>query len=343
MRLELTDYQDLAVADVASAIDEGVERFESHEKLTAISLSAPTGAGKTVIATAVIERLWFGDQVAEPRPDVTVLWVTDDPNLNQQTRRKMLVTSELIQPSTVEVVGTSLDQRTLDSGKVYFVHIQQLGKGATRYNEVGDGRQYGLWTIIGNTIADRGRDFLLVIDEAHKGTRRANGGTITAQLTDGAGGKFPAAPIVLGISATPKRFNEAITDTGQRTLEPVGVSPEAVRESGLLKDKILIKHPTESQPGDFTLLELAVQDLKQIDALWTHYSTSQHEPPVRPALVLQVRPAIGDARSRRHSRHARVHLECDEWQSDRALAAGPRHAQLGNPQRQVHSATGHPG
>ena len=294
MRFELTDYQGLAVTEVSHAIADGVTRYASSEKLTAVSLSAPTGAGKTVIAAAVIERLLFGDETVDANPNLTVLWVTDDPSLNLQTRRKMLVSSDKIQPSHVTVVDTTLDQRALDAGKVYFVHIQQLGKGATRYNRVGDDRQYGLWDIIGNTIADRGRDFLLVIDEAHRGTGRSNGGTITAQLTDGAGGKLPPAPVVLGISATPKRFNEAISEAGQRTLEPVAVDPESVRESGLLKDKILIKHPMESQPSDFTLLELAVTDLRSIDALWAHYSTDQDEPPVQPVLVVQVRPAVSD-------------------------------------------------
>jgi type III restriction enzyme len=295
VKFELTDYQGQAASDVSASIEEAVNRFERSEKLTAISLSAPTAAGKTVIATAVIERLLFGDETTEPNPQTTVLWVTDDPNLNQQTKRKMLVSSNKIEPRHLVVVDTSLDQRTLDAGRIYFVHIQQLGKGATRYNVVGDNRAYSLWDTIGNTIAEQGGNFLLAIDEAHKGTRRANGGTITAQLIDGAGGKFPPAPVVLGISATPDRFVDAITKAGQRILDPVTVDPDAVRESGLIKDKILIKHPTESQPGDSTLLELAVADLKAFDELWGKYSAEQGEPPVKPVLVVQVRARVANA------------------------------------------------
>jgi type III restriction enzyme len=51
----------------------------------------------------------------------------------------------------------------------------------------------------------------------------------------------------------------------------------------------VIKHPTESQPGDSTLLELAVADLKSYDHLWAEYSASKDEPHVQPALVIQVR------------------------------------------------------
>lgn len=297
MRFVLTDYQRDAVGDVLFAINEGINRFENADRFTAVSLSAPTGAGKTVIATAAIELLLYGDEANAPRPDMTILWVTDDPSLNQQTRRKMLASSSLIKPGQLVVVDQRLDQETLDRGKVYFVHIQQLGRGATSYVQTGDNRQWSLWDTIGNTIQKRGKDFLLIVDEAHRGTRARKDGdkSITARLIDGAGGTLPPSPVVLGISATPARFVGAISNAGQRTLEPVAVDPDLVRESGLIKDKILIKHPTEAQPGDSTLLELAVKDLKAYDKLWSSYATQQGEPPVSPALVIQVRPKVSDA------------------------------------------------
>ena len=86
MKFQLKGYQTDATADVVEALQEGFARYEKNGKLTAVSLSAPTGAGKTVIATAVIEQLLFGDQGTPPNPDLTILWVTDDPSLNQQTR-----------------------------------------------------------------------------------------------------------------------------------------------------------------------------------------------------------------------------------------------------------------
>jgi type III restriction enzyme len=296
VKFELTDYQAKATSDIIGSVEDGFGRFAKNGKLTAVSLSAPTGAGKTVIATAVLEQMLYGDENTEPRPDLTVLWVTDDPSLNQQTKRKMLTASSLIKPSQLETVDPSLDQKTLDRGKVYFVHIQQLGKGATNYVKTGNKRQYSLWDIIGNTIAERGSDFILVIDEAHRGTSSKGRGnsTIASQLMDGAGGTFPPSPVVLGISATPKRFLDVISAEGNRTLEQVAVDPEAVRESGLLKDKIRIKHPTEAQPGDSTLLELAVADLMTYDSEWETYSTEQNEPTVRPVLVIQVKAKVPD-------------------------------------------------
>jgi type III restriction enzyme len=297
VKFQLTGYQTDATADVVSTIDEGFGRYTKNSKLTAVALAAPTGSGKTVIATAAIEKLLFGDEFTDPNPNLTVLWVTDDPSLNQQTKRKMLHASSQIKPGQLVTVDPSLDQRVLDMGRVYFCHIQQLGKGATNYVKTGNKRQYSLWDTIGATIRERPTDFLLIVDEAHHGARSKVGGgkTITAQLMDGAGGDFPPSPVVLGISATPQRFVEAISKVGQRTLEPVSVDPQAVRESGLLKDKLLIKHPAETQPGDSTLLELAVADLKLMDELWAKYSTEQHEPVVAPALVIQVKAKVSDA------------------------------------------------
>lgn len=302
MKFQLTGYQTDATADVVSAIEEGFGRYAKNSKLTAVALAAPTGAGKTVIATAAIEKLLFGDEFVEPRPNLTVLWVTDDPSLNQQTKNKMLLSSSQIKPGQLVTVDPSLDQRTLDPGRVYFCHIQQLGKGATNYVKTGNKRQYSLWDTIGTTIQERPTEFLLIIDEAHHGARTKAGGgkTITAQLMDGEGGNFPPSPVVLGISATPTRFVEAISKAGQRTMEPVAVDPQAVRESGLLKDKLLIKHPAETQPGDSTLLELAVADLKMMDELWSKYSAEQYEPQVAPALVIQVKAKVSDAELAAH-------------------------------------------
>ncbi len=290
MRFQLRGYQSEAAQESATAILEGFSRFEKSAKLTAVSLSAPTGAGKTVIATSVIEEFFFGSENFAPMPETTFLWVTDDPSLNQQTKRKMLQASSLLQPSHLIAVDQNFDQETLSEGKVYFVHIQQLGKGATNYTQISDKRQYSLWDTIRKTIALRGNRFVLIVDEAHRGTSTKSGSkSITSSLMDGTDGAFPASPVVLGISATPKRFIEAISKSGQRTLEPVSVDIEAVRESGLIKDKIRIRHPQESQASDATLLALAVEDLKSYDENWSTYSRDENEPSVAPALVLQLK------------------------------------------------------
>ena len=297
MRFELKGYQEQATEEIVDALSYAFERYEKSQKLSAISLSAATGAGKTVIATAVIERLLYGDENTTPNPNLTFLWLTDDPSLNEQTRRKMMAGSSKVKLGQLVPVSADLDQKMLDPGKVYFCHIQQLGRGSTNYVQVGDNRQYSLWDIIGNTINLRGNEFVLIIDEAHRGTKRRTGGgqTITAQFIEGNGGKMPPAPVVVGISGTPQRFRDAISGVGQRNLEPVDVDIEAVRESGLLKDKILIKHRAEAQEGAATLLARAVEDLKNYDEAWAEFAENEKEPSVDPVLVIQVKAKTTEA------------------------------------------------
>ena len=54
-----------------------------------ILLIGPTGSGKTVIANALFERILEGDETREGDSTATFLWITDQPDLNEQTRRKL--------------------------------------------------------------------------------------------------------------------------------------------------------------------------------------------------------------------------------------------------------------
>lgn len=300
MKFELRNYQEKAVTDVLDSLAEARNRFGDKRKTTAVSLTAVTGAGKTVIATAVLEALLAGnDQGVEPDPDLTVLWLTDDPSLNEQTRRKMLVASDRIAAKQVVTIGDTnpLDQRALDPATIYFLNIHKLGKGATNYVKTGDRRQYSLWDTIRQTIRERGGSFLLVIDEAHRGTSGGPNGerkTIASKLIAGdAAIGVPPAPIVLGISATPERFNKAVTGSDRALLQVV-VDVDDVRSSGLIKDLVSISFPTEEQPGDVTLVEQAVDDVRRYDAKWRELSSTPDVSTVHPVLVVQVRPGISD-------------------------------------------------
>ena len=294
MKLTLHNYQEQAVSEVLEALNEARNRFAAKERTTAVSLTAVTGAGKTVIATGVLEALLVGDdQGVDPVAGLTVLWLTDDPSLNEQTRRKMLIASDRISARQLVTIGDEnpLDQKTLDPAAIYFLNIQKLGRGATNYVRTGDRRQYSLWDTIRQTIRERGSSFLLVIDEAHRGTssKASERQTIAAQLINGdPDDGIPPAPIVLGISATPERFNSTVTGAG-RLMHPVEVDVDEVRASGLIKDLVSISFPTETQPGDLTLVEQAVDDVLAFEQKWQDYTSKRSLLDVRPALVVQVR------------------------------------------------------
>jgi type III restriction enzyme len=104
---------------------------------------------------------------------------------------------------------------------------------------------------------------------------------------DGKGGNLPT-PIVIGISATPGRFIESVMKDSTRTLEQVGVATSEVQKSGLIKDKLVIRHPEVPSKEDMTLLTSAITKIKEFENKWAEYAEEQSETLVVPLLVIQV-------------------------------------------------------
>jgi type III restriction enzyme len=157
-------------------------------------------------------------------------------------------------------------------------------------------RENGLWEIVASTVEAYASDFLLVIDEAHKGVEgKKDAATIIERISHGGtadhftGCAHPPAPVIFGITATPERFKKAMDRAG-RSLEMIDVPASEVRESGLLKDKIIVRHPGENQPAESTLLAQAVAALKEFDERWQSHTETTGAPLIEPLLVVQVRP-----------------------------------------------------
>ncbi|GAB2450806.1 hypothetical protein GCM10027187_18300 [Streptosporangium sandarakinum] len=300
MSFTLTPYQSNAVTLCVEEVRDAQRVFIERAKKTAVGLSAPTGAGKTVIATSVLERLIFGDETTEGNPGLAILWVTDDPALNRQTLDKMLLASAQLTDGDLVEIDTAFDQKRLDRGRIHFAHIHLFGKGTTSM-QPSNSRENGLWEIVANTVEAYGSNFLLVIDEAHKGVEaKRDAATIIERISHGGtadhftGRPHPAAPVIFGITATPERFKRAMDRAG-RSLEMIEVPVSEVRESGLLKDRIIVRHPGESQAAESTLLAQSVVTLKEFDERWRAYTELTGAPLVEPLLVIQVRPGTSDA------------------------------------------------
>ena len=103
--------------------------------------------------------------------DATFLWITDQPELNEQTRRKMIGTSSILDSERLIVIDTSFNQETLRAGPVHFLNIQKLGQDKSLVTH-GDGHTFTIWEIIKNTIDARPGKFFVFIDEAHDGPDR---------------------------------------------------------------------------------------------------------------------------------------------------------------------------
>ena len=312
MRYTLKDYQNDAVADVLARLARARADWTRLKEPVAFSLTANTGAGKTVMAAAVIEALFDGnpDYDFDSDPGAVVLWFTDDPSLNAQTRFRLREAGDRI-GSRLKVIENTFNKEKLEPGKVYFLNAQKLGKksllvrGAPeksqesiQYNlPMPDTRAFTMWDTLANTIADERLTLYLILDEAHRGMKppskgdRAEKTTIVQRLVNGANG-VPPVPIVWGISATVERFNEAMEKVKNRrtSYSPVEVDPGRVQESGLLKDDIRLDFPAEAGRFDSVLLARATRKAKRATELWRAYAQREGAAAgaVVPLLVVQV-------------------------------------------------------
>ncbi len=296
MRLVLKDFQTDVVENLLAKLRLAAREANQSRELQAVGLSAPTGSGKTVMVTAAMERLLQGDDENQPIPDAAFLWITDQPQLNEQTRRKMLKDSSLFTEANLVTIGTAFDQESFTGGTVNFLNIQKLSKGSDLTTN-GDSRRYTIWETISNTVDATPDRFFVIIDEAHRGMSedsqaRKDANTIIQKFIKGSAGEIPKVPLILGISATLDRFNRLVGGTG-RTMRSIDVPIEEVRGSGLLKETVTLYHPTTDRPTDISMLRWAAQCWRDFRDAWKRYCEDEGELEVKPILVVQVQDAAG--------------------------------------------------
>src|SRR5450432_3081690 len=132
MKFTLKDYQDEAVIDVLSRLKKARKRWREDGDRHSFSLTAATGAGKTVMAAAVFEALFHGDDGYEfdRDPGAVVLWFSDDPSLNEQTRDRLMQASEKFTSANLVRIEPPFAKPLLAPGKVYFLNTQKLTKNS---------------------------------------------------------------------------------------------------------------------------------------------------------------------------------------------------------------------
>ncbi|MFU0841002.1 MAG: Helicase ATP-binding domain-containing protein [Burkholderia sp.] len=300
MKYELFDFQKKAVADLLSSMKSMRNAYRSDGRLTSVSLTAPTGAGKTVIAAAVAEGLFFGNESFSGDPNSIILWLSDSPSLNTQTMLRFGAATDLLTPTSMEVVGPEFPRshERLMPGKIYFLNRQLLSKKGRLSNGNEGGRTF--YDVLSRTIEDTSSHLFLFIDEAHRGigkeaTNDSDNKTIYANLIDGEAGRNPPMPSVVGISATPERFEEAMKQRQGRDIHAaINVSVQAVRDSGLIKDFIELRTPKNQADTRHQDLTLACAKLAKSTEVWKKYCQSIGIPQVVPLMVVQVEDKVSN-------------------------------------------------
>ncbi len=303
MKLELKDFQEDAVEQLIKKLNPAKREVAEGGDRQAVILAAPTGSGKTVITAALIEEILNGSDRFDAEPDAVFLWLSDQPVLNEQSKKRIASASTKLGNGDLVIVDADFDRETFAGGKLYFINTQKLGKDKLLTSGRGDKRTYTIWDTIANTAKTKGDRFYLIIDEAHRGTKvsrndEANRLTVMQKFVKGSEGEIPPIDLILGVSATPQRFQQLIDGQANRTPRKCEVNPLDVRASGLLKDRIMVFHPNEAFPTDTTMLRAAVQQWRAMGDEWRTYTQAQGLPAVQPALIIQVQDGSSEALSR---------------------------------------------
>lgn len=304
MRYELFDFQKDAVGELLKKMDSMQRNYQSDGGLSAVSFTAPTGAGKTVISAAIAEGLFYGNDTFAGDDRAVILWLSDSPSLNEQTMKRFDAATDLLNGATaMEAIGPEFakNHRKLMPGHVYFLNRQLLGKGKKLSNEAEGGRSF--YDVLNDTIEDDEIHLYLFIDEAHrglgssgsdKGTSDSANKTIYSIIIDGQDGINKPMPCVIGVSATPERFRNAMDGRKNRIMFPgVDVPVSSVRASGLIKDTIELRTPKKSADTKHQDLTQACVKLAEASKGWKDYCVGNDVYPiVIPLMVVQVEDKV---------------------------------------------------
>lgn len=313
MKYTLKPYQETASREVLERLDEANE-LRSIRKQAAFSLYAPTGAGKTVIATDVFERLLLPSDDRVPDKKAVIIWFSDNPDLNRQSRHRIEGASSHLASRTVEI-DSSFVHEELEQGKIYFLNTQKLSRSSLLtggrkkrtddnfelFGAAPDGAQVTIWDTLRNTLNSPDHHVYFVVDEAHRGSgkQQKDQETILQRLIaghtpEGASEPVPPMPVVMGISATPGKFKEMVQRMpgGRMVQEDVEVPTDEVQESGLLKDIVELQIPgEEGEAFENVFVTQAAGLLAESTRRWAAYHAEQGGDGKRvvPLMVVQMK------------------------------------------------------
>ncbi|HPE28559.1 MAG TPA: DEAD/DEAH box helicase family protein, partial [Saccharofermentans sp.] len=271
--------------DAKEALQSKINRahmYWSENEPQVISFSAPTGAGKTIIMTSLFEDIFTGTADVIADPDSIFVWLSDSPELNAQTRLKIESKSDKLRAQDLVTIESTFDAEELECGHIYFLNTQKLGSDKLLISKR-DKRSYTIWETLTNTARHRPKQLYIVIDEAHRGTAQSTQEANKAQsimqkfIKGSEEDGLCIMPLVIGVTATPEKFNRLVEGTTS-TVQKVPISSDKVRESGLLKDRIILGIPNTPVSADMSTFGNAIDNWMEKCAHWaTYYDPAKQE------------------------------------------------------------------
>lgn len=294
MKVQLFPFQQTALAKMRKQAHQALSLYniDTDHPPQIISFTAPTGAGKTIIMSGLLENIYFGDEILPAQPNAVTIWLSDDPNLNEQSKEKIETRADKFTPGQCVIISEdSFDCEVLEDGKIYFLNTQKLTKTG-KLTKLSDTRQHTIWETLQNTILEKSDRLYFIIDEAHRGAKPSESGKATSIMQkfifgDENVGLAPM-PLVIGMSATIERFNRLIGNSNS-TVHKTAVSTTEVRRSGLLKEWIIINYPDQQIANkDMAVLQAATDEWRDKWKRWFVYCQEQHYAHVYPIMLVQV-------------------------------------------------------
>lgn len=155
MICELFPFQKQAVNEMRLRVAMALNNYRMLKIPQVVSLQAPTGSGKTIIMSALIEDIFYGSEQFTEQPEAIFVWLSDSPQLNEQSKQKIELKADKVRMDQCVVISDeSFDREILEDGHIYFLNTQKLGK-AGNLSRHSDTRQYTIWETIENTAREK--------------------------------------------------------------------------------------------------------------------------------------------------------------------------------------------